>query len=70
MPSAHRLTLVRLWRPSFLLVSRCPDVYIIGAPKSGTSALFTFLAMHPKVKDEFRFLLVTRQGKSLALKAP
>ncbi|CAJ1356031.1 unnamed protein product [Effrenium voratum] len=50
---AHWLTLQRLFRFATSPIRRLPDFYIIGAPKAGTSALYSYLSLHPAVKEPF-----------------
>ncbi|CAE7343617.1 Pol [Symbiodinium pilosum] len=50
---AHWMTLQRFWRFLTFPARRLPDVYIVGAAKSGTSALYSYLSMHPSVKKPF-----------------
>jgi len=50
---SHKLTLVRLWRFATAPFRRLPDFYIIGAPKTGSSALHDYLVKHPDVLPPF-----------------
>src|SRR3954452_11245731 len=36
-------------RPGVCLVTRTPDLFIVGAPKSGTTSLYEYLKGHPDV---------------------
>ncbi|CAJ1358760.1 unnamed protein product [Effrenium voratum] len=61
MLSAHALTLRRLWRFLTSPFRRLPDFYIAGSMKCGTTALYSYLALHPHIVTpmfkESRFFL-------------
>ena len=58
--ATHILTLKRLWGFSTSFLRKLPDFYIVGCPKCGTSAIYQYLALHPRIVEpafkESRFL--------------
>jgi len=58
--ATHILTLKRLWGFLTSPFRKLPDFYIVGCPKCGTSAIYQYLALHPRIVEpdfkESRFL--------------
>ncbi|CAE7797296.1 NDST2 [Symbiodinium sp. CCMP2592] len=58
--ATHILTLKRLWGFATSPLRKLPDFYIVGCPKCGTSAIYRYLALHPRIVEpafkESRFL--------------